>query len=375
MIDTNTREVSPEMNMKNFFDRRRERLRKLLKERGLDAQLVSLAANRFYLSGFELHDPQFNESAGHLVVCADGADWLATDGRYEEAAAAIWPKDRIFIYGGNTARDLVGLLRQCGARIGIEPAGVSWSFARRLFALQSGKNPVFEASAGLVEKLRVIKDEWELDCLKSSFRLNHQLFNWLTARLEREHKISERELSWEIERFFRENGAQELAFANIVASGKNAAMPHAIPEDKIIDNNVPLLVDIGCRVRDYCSDQTRAFWIGDSPSPKFTRTLELVQNAQKAAMAIMRPGVPCKDVYVAARQVFEKEGLASHFNHGLGHGVGLETHEAPSLSPRSDALLEKGMTVTVEPGLYFPEWGGVRWEHTVLVTDDGISVL
>ena len=242
--------------MQAIYAARRERLRRAMRARGLDALLVSQAANRFYLSGFELHDPQCNESAGRL-----------------------------------------------------EPGR------------------------------------------------------------------TEKELSWAIERFFRENGAEELAFANIVAGGRNAALPHAIPGEDAVTENCLVLIDVGCRVDAYCSDQTRTFWAGDAPAPEFRRTLALVREAQEAALKKMRPGLSLREVYALARAVFEKAGVAEAFTHGLGHGVGLETHEAPSLSPRAEGVLEPGMVVTVEPGLYYSAWGGVRWEYTVLVEEGGVRIL
>ena len=357
--------------MKQIYAARREQLRRAMHRRGLDALLVSQAANRFYLSGFELHDPQYNESAGRLVITADGRDWLATDPRYLDAAVRLWDEERVFIYGGYAARDIYGLLRDCGGRIGIEAQGTTLAFARDLAA--AGPGLYCEAADGLVEHLRRIKDPCEVAALEKSFALNHKLLQWIEGQLEPGR--TESRVSWLIEKFFRENGASELAFANIVAVGKNAALPHAIPGDEPVIDNCPVLVDIGCRVDDYCSDQTRTFWVGQQPTDAFRRTYDLVRQAQTAAIESMRPGQPLRDAYGHARAVFEKAGTADAFTHGLGHGVGLETHEAPSLSPRAEGVLEPGMVVTVEPGLYYRQWGGVRWEYTVLVEEDGVRIL
>ena len=352
---------------------RRDRLRGLMAGRGLDALLVSRAANRYYLSGFELHDPQCNESAGSLVITADGRDWLATDARYTDAAARLWDKDRIYRYGPNAARELAGLLRRSGGRAGFEARGVSFAFGRVL-AATAGRFPALVAADGLVERLREIKDAAEGAAMERSFALNHRLMRHVEEGLARGdwRGREERELAWEVERFFRENGAEGLAFASIVAAGPNGTLPHAIPGAARIPEEGPVLVDVGCRVDAYCSDQTRTFWAGEKPSKEFVRTLALVREAQAAAIGFMKPGVALADVYAAALKVFKAAGVEKHFTHGLGHGVGLETHEAPSLSPRATGTLVPGMTVTVEPGLYYPEWGGVRWEHTVLVTADGV---
>lgn len=359
-----------------YYAARRNRLRASIRAKGLDALLVCLPANRFYLSGFELHDGQPGESSGMLLICADGDDWLATDSRYLLAAQKLWPNDRIFLYSANQAAGISRLLSQRANIAGIESAGISWAFLRKLRAAL-GRRVALLAVDGLVEKLRMIKDDAEIAALKSSFALNHKMFDWLGQKVESValETISEMELAWEIEKLFRENGAQELAFATIVATGKKGAQPHAVPGGDLVSKNLPLLVDAGCRVRNYCSDQTRSFWHGPSPAEEFSRVLKLVREAQQAAIEIMKPGVACSLVYKTAREVFEKAGVASAFTHGLGHGVGLETHEAPSLSPHSDCLLSQGMAVTVEPGLYYPEWGGVRWEYTVLVEEEGVRIL
>lgn len=349
---------------------RREKLRAAIRDRGLDALLVSAAPNRYYLSGFELHDPQFNESAGRLVIRANGHDWLATDARYADAAARLWDADHIFIYSGDGISHLARLLRSCGLRIGFEAASVSHAFARALRHAAPGL--ALEAADGLVEALRIVKDGDEIAALRASFQLSHAMLAWVRDNIIPGR--SEQELSWDIERYFREHGASELAFPNIVAVGPNAALPHAVPGSTRVSENCPVLIDTGCRVRDYCSDQTRTFWIGDRPSDAFLRSLEQVQAAQKAALAVLRPGLPMRDAYAAARRVFENAGVEAHFTHGLGHGVGLETHEAPNLNPRYGDTLRAGMVVTVEPGLYYPQWGGVRWEHTALITEDGATL-
>ncbi len=354
----------------DIYTQRREALRRKMFAAGLDAILISHAANRFYLSGFELHDPQFNESAGRLIITADGKDWLCTDARYLDAAKRVWNEERIFIYGGNAASAIRKLLRdKVRGRIGVEKSLVSAAFYEELslgLSLSSAQN--------LVESLRIIKDAHEIKLMEKSCELNHRLMEWVYTELHIGR--SEADISWAIEKYFREHGASELAFSNIVAVGPNAALPHAIPGETLITENSPVLIDVGCRLGDYCSDQTRTFWVGDSDTPvHFMLTQQLVRTAQEAAIAAVKPGALCSDVYQVARAVFEDEGVEDAFTHGLGHGVGLETHEAPSLSPRCHTVLQPGMVVTVEPGLYYPEWGGVRREFMVLVEEEGCRIL
>lgn len=347
---------------------RRERLRALMAERSLDALLVSYASNRYYLSGFELHDVQLNESAGCLVVTRDGRDRLCTDARYLDAARRLWKEEDIFLYTGDIAGCLAKFLPSCGSRIGFEAGAVSAAFAAKLAAKVR-----LEAADGLVEKLRLVKDEDEIARLRRSFALNHAMLEWVHGAIA--EGMTEYELSWKIETYFREHGATELAFPSIVAFGPDCALPHAIPGERKLEPGTCVLLDVGCRVDDYCSDQTRTFWFGEHEDGRFTRTRALVAEAQKAAIDGMRPGMKMSEAYALARRVFEREGQERFFTHGLGHGVGLDTHEAPSLSPRSEAVLAPGMTVTVEPGLYYPEWGGVRLEYTLLVGEDGVEIL
>ena len=347
---------------------RRDALRELLGRRGLDALLVTSPTNRYYLSGFELHDVQFNESAGTLVITSSGRDWLLTDSRYLEAARKLWPEDRIFIYKADRARGIAHVLGRCGSRIGFESGCLDFRTARRL-----AETVRLEACDGLVEKLRVHKDAEEREALKKSYALNHAMLAWVRGALC--EGMTERELAWAIERYFRENGAEELAFSSIVAFGANAALPHALPSDRPLAPETAVLLDVGCRVDGYCSDQTRTFWFGETPGDFFRVTHELVARAQESVLTCMEPGLPLAELAKKASDVFESAGQLDHFTHGLGHGVGLDTHEPPSFSTRARGVLEPGMTVTVEPGLYYPGKLGVRLEVTVLVEENGVTIL
>jgi Xaa-Pro aminopeptidase len=354
---------------RRHFEQRREKARAGMRQAGLAALVVSLDANRFYLSGFELHDPQANESAGCLVLLADGADWLCTDGRFFEAARRIWEEERIFIYHGQAMEQVNALLRdRARGIVGFESRQVS---VQAFDLLSPGLS--MQRADGLVEGLRLIKEPEEILRLEASCRLNHRLMDWLPEVLLPGR--SEAEVAWDIEQFFRNNGAQEQAFAGIVAAGANAALPHAEPGQDRLEQNSGILIDVGCRVEDYCSDQTRSFWLGDAPDREWLRHLDLIREAQALAIRAIRPGVGLAEVYALARKRLDDSGLGELFTHGLGHGIGLQTHEAPALNPRAQGLLKAGMVVTVEPGLYVSGRSGVRWEHMVLVTEDGARTL
>lgn len=340
-------------------------------ERGLGALLVYMDANRYYLSGFELHDPQINESSGCLILTADGRDWLCTDPRYAEAALEIWDKDSLFIYSGGkeAAAGINALLRgRSKGVLGFEARCLSLDFYQEVTRGLSTQR-----ADGLVESLRMIKDAEEIERISVSTALNHRLMA-LVPELLRPGR-TEKETAWEVESFYRSRGAEELAFPSIVAVGVNAAKPHAVPGDSRVRENCCVLVDCGCRLHDYCSDQTRVFWVGDKEPDYFRQALDRVREAQRLAIEAVRPGVSCRAVYAAARGYFERLGVAEHFNHGLGHGIGLQTHEAPSLNSKSEVILRPGMVTSIEPGLYYPEWGGVRWEYLALVTEDGCRTL
>lgn len=363
------------MSEKNRYSTRRNRLRQAMIAQGLTALLVTQAANRFYLSGFELHDPQPGESAGCLFITAQGQDWLLTDARYLIGARRLWPGEHIFIYGqsGASIKDFL-LSQKLSGPLGVEAKAMSLDLFNRLSQARDGAPELqLTPTSGLVEKLRLIKDAGEVKALRAACALNQAMFRELPAWLDQ--PMTEKALAWKIEKFFRENGAEELAFASIVAYGPNAALPHAIPGQDQVQPEGPVLVDVGCRVQDYCSDQTRTLWSGKKPTSEFTSTLARVREAQDQALAFIKPGQAIAEAYNTAKAAFARHGVEAHFTHSLGHGIGLETHEAPSLSPRSQDMFLPGMVVTVEPGLYYPQWGGVRWEYMVLVTDQGIEVL
>ncbi len=354
---------------------RRDRLRQRLRDAGLDALLVTYAANRYFLSGFELHDGQCNESAGMLLVTAAGPDFLLTDPRFKDAALRLWPEADLFIYQGQAREQIRAFLAERLAECASHEAG-SLAVEGRAMSVDDfqyyGQTLALAPTHGHVEALRLHKDADEIAAMRRSCALNHAAFAKVPEFLVPGR--TEAAVAWDIEKLYREHGATGLAFPTIVAAGPNAALPHAIPGETRIPENGCVLVDMGCRVDDYCSDQTRTFWVGDAPSKAFTETLELTQRAQAAGIAAVQPGAAIKDAYAAARDFFAEHGVAEAFTHGLGHGVGLETHEGPSLSPRGQGVFEPGMVVTVEPGLYYPAWGGVRWEHMLLVTEEGHEI-
>ncbi|SHN62743.1 M24 family metallopeptidase [Desulfovibrio litoralis] len=356
-----------------IYETRREKLRKKMHSKGLDALIINYDANRFYLSGFELKDSQKNESSGLLIITSSGKDWLCTDSRFYEAAKRLWDEKYIFIYKTNPAEQIGELIKNnITGKIGFEANTTSVNFYHKLLSFFN-TNQTLVPSDGLVEELRIIKDNHEIELLSRACKLNHELMNAVPQMLK--NGASEIQIAWDIEQFFRNKGASGLSFESIVAIGKNAALPHAIPSNEKTIDNCPVLVDVGCRLNDYCSDQTRTFWVGDKPTKSFKETFSQVQEAQMAAIEILRPGLSVNEAYSTALNIFKKYKVEQYFTHGLGHGIGLETHETPSLNATRTTILEAGMVITVEPGLYYSDWGGVRLEFMVLITENGYKIL
>jgi Xaa-Pro aminopeptidase len=255
-------------------------------------------------------------------------------------------------------------------RLGIEAESMSVSLRDQI----ADKLPKLEIvpTSGLVERLRQIKDKHEVAQIRQAVWYAEKAFGVLRATLRAEK--TEKQVCDELEHQLRTFGARSSGFPTIVAVGPRAALPHAYPTDRRIGSSDFVLVDWGADQGLYKSDLTRVLVTGRI-SPKLQRVYRVVLNAQRKAIAAIRPGVAAKEVDRAARQVIAKAGLGRYFGHGLGHGLGLEVHEGPRLGANSRAVLKPGMVVTVEPGVYLPGWGGVRIEDDVLVTRSGHEAL
>jgi Xaa-Pro aminopeptidase len=233
-------------------------------------------------------------------------------------------------------------------------------------------NVTLRAVDGVIQRLRVVKDQDEVQTVRRAAALLEGAYE-LVAGLGLAGR-TEGEVAWLIERHLREAGASALSFESIVAGGGNGAFPHHTPGTDTIPSNTLVTVDIGCVVDGYCSDCTRTFAVGE-PSAELLAIYDVTLRAQEASLAAVRPGAIGREVDAVARDLITAEGHGDHFGHGLGHGVGMEIHEAPRLARTSDDVLAPGMLVTVEPGVYVPGLGGVRIEDLVVVTEDGHDVL
>ncbi len=325
----------------------------------LDALLVTQAENRLYVSGF-------SGSAGALVITADKA-MLATDSRYTEQAGMESPSFEVRRIRADIDKWLPEMLQKGGIkRLGFESTDFSYFLYRRLKeALDKNGNPTQLVPAeGLVEELRIVKEEEEIENISRAASLADKAFEHLCSVLR--PGMSEKEAAWVVEKFMRENGSQPIPFELIVASGPNSALPHARPTEKTIAEGEPVVIDIGARTGYYCSDMTRTICLGKPPD-KFNKLYDIVLGAQLAAMASIEPGMSGDKADALARTVINESGYGESFGHGLGHGIGLAVHENPRLGQNSVDVLGNGMAFTVEPGIYIPGWGGIRIEDTVIL--------
>lgn len=353
-----------------------ERLRAALRDANLDAFLVTNPENRRYLSGFTGHDSGADSAGALLVTLDDNA--LITDGRYLEQAETECPGLRIIKRDAEFAPLAAATLVDLDAkRVGFEATHVTVALRDDIEAALREKAP--NASVELVptrkvvERLRVVKDAEELANIERAVAITDETFTHLCGYLK--PGLTERQIAHEIERYMLEKGADGLAFDSIVASGPNSALPHAVPTDREIQAGEPITIDMGARYNGYCSDMTRTVCLGQ-PGPEAEAIYNLVLRAQEACESEVGPGMNGKQADAAAREVLEAGGHGEHYLHSTGHGLGLEIHENPRLSKLgADHILEPGMLITIEPGVYLAGWGGVRIEDTAIVTEDGIRVL
>lgn len=339
-----------------------DRLRERLAKEGVDALVIDSPYNRRYLTGF-------TGSAGAVVV-GRNAVHLITDFRYFDQVRAQAPTVELVesesILGG-----LARLLdeQRLYERVAFEAEHVSVKVQRERQERLAGCE--WAPTVGWVEEVRIVKDAGEVAAIRRAVHVADQAFTYIVDRLKGR---SERAIALDLEFFMRKEGAERLAFASIVASGPHGALPHAAPSDRVVGTGDLVTLDFGCVVDGYCSDMTRTVAVGKADA-KQRDVYELVLAAQEAGVKAVRAGRTGQEVDAEARRVIDDGGYGDRFGHGLGHGVGLEIHEEPRLKKASETVLELGMVTSVEPGIYISDWGGVRIEDLVLVTEDGCLVL
>ena len=339
-------------------------MRRRLVDLQLDGVIISTPPNIRYLSGF-------SGSLGYLLIGSQTAE-IAGDSRYwiqiEEEAPAF---DLVRVGTSASLWELVAeRIKSIGwRRTGVEAQHLTVDQYQRLHSAL-GDELVVSPTRGLVEELRMVKTEQEIELLRKVAQIAGRAFDRVRAAVR--PGLRERDVAFLLEQTFHELGADGPAFETIVAAGERGALPHGRASDRVLEHGDLVVVDFGARAGGYNSDTTRTIVVGE-PSREQCRLIEAVRLAQAESMTLMRPGVAADAVDRKAREVLASETNA--FQHGLGHGIGLLVHERPFLSPSDQTLLQAGMVITNEPGIYVPGWGGVRLEQMVLITDSGPQVL
>jgi Xaa-Pro aminopeptidase len=339
-----------------------------LTERELDALLISTAENRRYLSGF-------TGSAGYLIITPDRAI-LFTDSRYTEQATGQAPDFQVAQVRGGWDW-LPEALKETGAKqVGFESENMPVAAYQRLLDTLKKDQALERISliptSGVVEELRVAKDQEELALLQKAIDASDAAMEAVCPTIQ--EGMTEREVAWRMETAMREFGADSASFSTIVASGPNGAMAHHRPTDRAIRAGEPIVIDMGARVGGYCSDITRTVVVGELDE-MFRKIYDIVLGAQLTAINIVRPGLTGEECDDLARTVIAEAGYGDNFGHSLGHGIGLAVHESPRVGPQSSDLLRPGMVFTIEPGIYVTGWGGVRIEDIVILREVGATSL
>ena len=334
-----------------------------MRRHSIGAYLVSSLRDLYYLTGFRGEDS--------ALIVTRGAVHVISDARFEEAINQECPWVTRWLRRGSLNAEIAKVCRRLRIKsLAVQPDHRTLADHAQLKKLHPATRLL--KAPPILSRMRRLKDDTEVALLQKAIRVAEESF--LAARARVRVGQTELELAARIEYEMKCRGASGPAFGTICAEGSNAALPHAHPGGRKFKRGSAILIDWGARVGGYCSDLTRMLFVGSIP-PKLREVYAVVLAAQERALASIRPGQRMCDVDAVARRVIDDAGFGERFSHGLGHGLGLEVHEPPSLSWRSKEELEPGMVITVEPGVYLPGLGGVRIEDDVLVTAHGCRVL
>ena len=350
--------------MKNFFHGTRQNsVRKKIDSHILDGILFTSLENIRYLCGFTGSD-------GAFILTQRDAFFL-TDSRYWTQAEEEVKESQIIHYK-KKIDGIVSLLLDLKLRnVGFESTSITFSSHQFLSEKLANESNLIPLEEGL-KNLRAVKDNQELAMTRNAIDISSKAFLHIMEILQK--GTLESTIAFEMECFMKRHGAETTGFDIIVASGKRSALPHGKASSKPIENGDFILIDFGSRAEGYHSDQTRTLVCG-KPSSEQKKVYQIVKDAHDKAMEKIRPGVPIQEVDEAARNYIQKQGYGEYFGHGTGHGIGLAVHEDPAVNKENKDLVQEGMVFTVEPGIYIPDWGGVRIEDMILVTSQGAEVL
>lgn len=342
-----------------------ERLRTLFPVREIDGVLITKAENRRYITGF-------TGSSGMVVVSGD-RQVLVTDFRYLEQAAEQAPDFEI----ADGSSDMIGKVKEVVEelklqKLGFEAAGMTYFDYQEYNNKLNAVTMMVPQLQGIAEELRLIKDEAEISMLKRAAEMADAAFEHILTFIK--PGLTELDVALELEYFMKKMGSEKNAFNFIVASGPRASLPHGVASDRVIQSGEFVKMDYGAVYQGYHSDITRTVVVGE-PSEKMLEIYHIVKKAQLSVLEQIKEGMTTAEADGIARTIIAEAGYGPNFGHGLGHGLGLEVHENPRVSFRDTTVLKEGMVVTVEPGIYIPQWGGVRIEDDVVIAKGGCRVL
>ena len=339
-----------------------EKIRDILKEKKLDGFLVSNATNVSYLAESPITDS--------YLLLTKGKNILLTDFRYILEAQALknFTTERIDVSFVDTIASVAGKLKL--KRVGFEGRSISYSVYVKL--KKALKKTVLIDTCDIVEKMRAVKERSEVGLLRKAVKVTEETFFYIRKTLR--SGMTEEELKKRIAIYIKSHNGAEEAFSTIVASGPNAAKPHANATTRKIGRGEPIIIDFGVKFSGYNSDLTRTFYLGKMDS-KFRKIYDIVLRAQEAAISFIRPGRIVSELDLAGRDVIKNAGFGKQFGHALGRGIGRDVHESPKIFKTAKGHPLMGMVLTVEPAVYIRGWGGVRIEDVVLVTKKGCEVL
>ena len=344
------------------------KLRPELVKKEVDALLVSQPKNRFYLSGFDGSDGYLLITAKDLIV--------ATDFRYVEQVKRQCPDYTLFQITGKMAEWFPELIAGLNIkRLGFESDAATFGQYTQISEIISTQKLPLELvpTENIVERLRSIKEPEEITLIRKAAEIGDRAFEYITDRLKT--GMTEKEIAWSLEKYMRENGSQSIPFEVIVGAGPNGALPHAQPSDRPIAAHEPIVIDMGANFGGYSSDLTRTICLS-KPDETFIKIYGIVLRAQEAAISGIEEGMSGVQADSLARDIIKAAGYNDMFGHGLGHGVGLATHDpTPRLSYLSSDVLANGMVFSIEPGIYLPAWGGVRIEDLVMLENGRVRLL
>ena len=346
----------------SIYSKRQQDLRKVLDERGLDGMLITNLTNVRYISGF-------TGSAASCLITPEG-QYFITDGRYiEQSKAQVKGFERFIDMNSHLSQIKDNNLNPNGFKLAFEGDHMSYALYENMISVFP--NTKWENSSMILEDLASVKDDHELECIRTAVEVTDKVYEEILHMLR--PGFTEKQVANTMVSKYREYAEGE-AYSPIVATGPNGALPHAIPTDREFENGDFIVIDAAAKYGGYHADMTRTPVIGEA-TEKHKEVYSIVKEAQQRGCDIAKAGLPCKEVDAATREYISEMGYGEYYTHGTGHGLGLEIHTSPRFSPQSEQVLEVNNVMTIEPGIYLAGWGGVRIEDDVIIGKDNCEIL